>query len=194
MPLAFPSVNRGEVAFGFFNVDSDMLLLEQHFFFADAFCARVGDLAGAFAGEAVESVLAGHVIARPEDVGDLMGAIHGVRFTGFLGDTYRRYPFPARPEDFKQQPEGHETRDVLLGLIEPYAESAAILFRADPVAGEVAIGDVRFTRAVFQDLVAYVWRGGWPRWRDEVRPDYVLAMQDAIAARASNWLDAEVCR
>ena len=29
MPLAFDSLNHGIVAFGFFNIDSDMLLLEQ---------------------------------------------------------------------------------------------------------------------------------------------------------------------
>jgi hypothetical protein len=32
----------------------------------------------------------------------------------------------------------------------------------------------------FQELVKYVWRGGYPRWKDELRPDYVLAMKDKI--------------
>ena len=29
MPLAFESVNRGAVAFGFFHIDTDMLLLQE---------------------------------------------------------------------------------------------------------------------------------------------------------------------
>jgi hypothetical protein len=30
MPLAFESISHGTIAFGFFNIDSDMLLLEQY--------------------------------------------------------------------------------------------------------------------------------------------------------------------
>lgn len=35
MPLAFQSLNRGRAAFGFFNIETDMLLLDNHFMFAD---------------------------------------------------------------------------------------------------------------------------------------------------------------
>ena len=38
MPLAFESVNRGTIAFGFFNIDTDLLLLQQYFLFAEDFC------------------------------------------------------------------------------------------------------------------------------------------------------------
>ena len=38
MPLAFESTTHGTVAFGFFNIDSDMLLLENRFFFATDLC------------------------------------------------------------------------------------------------------------------------------------------------------------
>ena len=38
MPLAFESLNRGTIAFGFFNIDTDLLLLQQYFLFADDFC------------------------------------------------------------------------------------------------------------------------------------------------------------
>lgn len=31
MPLAFDTLSHGTIAFGFFNIDSDMLLLEQYF-------------------------------------------------------------------------------------------------------------------------------------------------------------------
>jgi hypothetical protein len=70
MPLDFESLSHGTVAFGFFNIESDLLLLERSFFFASEFC----------------------------------------------------------------------------------------------------------------ELVDYVWRGGYPRWEDEVRPDYVLAMAQAVQA------------
>jgi hypothetical protein len=178
MPLAFESRNRGRVAFGFFQIESDMLLLEECFFFASAFCERVGEAALGEPGGRWATTFPGHVIERPEDVGDLLGAIHGRRFTGFIGETYRRYPFPAREEDFKQNPEGFRTRAELLEIISPFADEREIAF--ETAAGEVRIGDVRFSRAGFHELVRYVWRGGYPRWRDDVRPAYVHRMKAEI--------------
>ena len=32
MPLSFSSTTHGNIAFGFFNIESDMLLLENYFF------------------------------------------------------------------------------------------------------------------------------------------------------------------
>ena len=46
MPLGFESTNRGEFAFGFFNIRSDMLLLDNRFFFATDLCASLAVLAG----------------------------------------------------------------------------------------------------------------------------------------------------
>lgn len=34
MPLAFESISHGTLPFGFFNIESDMLLLDHYFFFA----------------------------------------------------------------------------------------------------------------------------------------------------------------
>ncbi|MEJ2023744.1 MAG: hypothetical protein P8Y00_01760, partial [Deltaproteobacteria bacterium] len=45
MPLAFESLSHGTGAFGFFNIASDMLLLEHYFFFAEDFCAWIVDMA-----------------------------------------------------------------------------------------------------------------------------------------------------
>jgi hypothetical protein len=45
MPLAFESMSHGTVAFGFFNIDTDMLLLEQYFLFGSEFCRQIGKLA-----------------------------------------------------------------------------------------------------------------------------------------------------
>ena len=183
MPLAFESTTHGTFAFGFFNVRSDMLLLDNRFFFATAFCALMGERAGSEAG-ARAAALDGWVIDRPEDVGDLMGAIRGRRFTGFIGDTYRRYPFPAAPEEFRQAPEGDGTQAEFAAMIEKYARRAPSPFEADRTAGRVAMGGVEVTVAVFHDLLRYVWRGGYPRWRDEVRPAYVVAMKERIGESA----------
>jgi hypothetical protein len=179
MPLTFESLDRGAVAFGFFNIDSDMLLLEERFFFADAFCDLVVRAASVRT-EPVEIPWTVRVIERREDIGDLMGAIRGERHTGFIGETYRRYPFPEREEDFRQKAEGDRTRTEFLEMITPFAVERRDVFRADPVELEVAFGDVRFDRDGFRALVEYVWRGGWPRWRDEERPGYVLGMKEAV--------------
>ena len=44
MPLAFNSLSHGQIAFGFFNIDTDMLLLDRYFLFADKFCNSIIDM------------------------------------------------------------------------------------------------------------------------------------------------------
>jgi len=180
MPLAFPSLSHKEIAFGFFNIDGDMLLLERSFFFADAFCDAVTRLAAADPDRPFETTIPAFAIDDPEDVGDLMGAIHGVRHTGFIGDVYRRYPFPARPEDFRQKTRGFETRDEFRVLIEPWAREEEVRLSARPVPAEITLSEVRFSWKAFRELVRYVWRGGWPRWEDEGPPEYVHAMRGDV--------------
>ena len=182
MPLEFESLSHGTIAFGFFNIESDMLLCDRYFFFADDFCEKVMDMAGHAGEKAYQTVWAVQAIAAAEEIGDLMGAIHGERFTGFLGDAYRRLPFPARMEDFKQKPEGQQTQALFRALIEPYARPCEIRLAWHPEPPGVSIGDLVFTREVFHDLLRYVWRGGWPRWRNEERPDYVEALAAPIDA------------
>ncbi len=41
MPLAHRSLSHGTVVFGFFNIDTDCLLLNNVFFFATDFCAWI---------------------------------------------------------------------------------------------------------------------------------------------------------
>lgn len=190
MPLGFESTNRGEFAFGFFNIRSDMLLLDNRFFFATDFCAFLIDLAGNAADE-IEARLSAWIIDRPQDVGDLMGAIHGRRFTGFIGETYRRYPFPAAPEEFRQAPEGDATQADLAAMIGRCARRGVLPFAASRAAGRVSIDGVEMTPDVLRELVRYVWRGGYPRWRGEVRPEYVVETRDAIE-RGGSWLFAGV--
>ncbi len=180
MPLAFESISHGTVAFGFFNIDSDMLLLDRYFFFSTAFCGHINDIAAWEPGESKQLSWQVYHIPDPEKVGDLMGAIHGVRFTGFIGEVYKRYPFPQKKADFKQKPGGIRTHDIVEAIIQKFGKRSEVLFTLDEVQNEAAIGPYRFSRSSFQALIRYVWQGGYPRWRDEQRPDYVLTMRDGI--------------
>ena len=181
MPLAFESLNQGTIAFGFFNIDSDMLLLEKYFLFGSEFCQYISDMAENFGAEQFESSWPVYMIEDREQIGDLMGAIHGFRFTGFIGELYRRYPFPEKSEAFKQKPEGYKSQAFVEGLIANYADRILLPVRADNRALEIDIGEYKFNRKTFQELITYVWHGGYPRWRDDIRPDYVLDMKDKIA-------------
>jgi hypothetical protein len=187
MPLAFNSLNHGTIAFGFFNIDTDLLLLEHYFLFADDFCAYLSLLAAHSEKGSFETSWDVHSIERCQDVGDLMAAIHGVRFTGFIGEVYRRFPFPRNEADFKQKPEGHENREALQNMILRYATIKKIPVRGDREHQRVTVAEYLFTREVFHQLVEYVWLGGYPRWRDGVRPDYVQEMKKALG-KASGWL------
>ena len=182
MPLAFESLSHGTVPFGFFNIDSDMLLLDRYFFFAGDFCDCVTALAGPAARGAM--LRPAYVFSRPGDIGDLMGAIHGIRHTGFIGEVYLRFPFPAEPVNFKQKADGWKTRDIMLGIISHYAVRRDIEIVVTPAASDIQIGDYRFSRAGFHELLKYVWRGGYPRWKNGVRPEYVRHMAEAASKGA----------
>ena len=180
MPLAFDSLSHGTVAFGFFNIDSDMLLLEQYFFFATAFCEYVSKVSDQEGDGSFKMSWEVYQIKDPEDMGDLMGAIHGIRHTGFIGELYCRFPFPGKPQDFKQRPDGIKNQAIVEDIIEEYARRMEIPFGIEEVVREVAIGQYRFTWSAFQELIRYVWQGGYPRWKDEKRPDYVMDMKMRI--------------
>jgi hypothetical protein len=180
MPLAFESLSHGTVAFGFFNIESDMLLLDRYFLFADRFCSYISALSKNAALESYQTQWMIQLIDSRQDIGDLIGAIHGVRHTGFIGELYRHFPFPLRLEMFKQNPDGDQTQSRVLEIIAKYAQPREILVAISAKGSEIQIGDYRFNRNQFQALIKYVWRGGYPRWRDETRPDYVVAMKDIL--------------
>ena len=89
MPLAFNCISHGTVAFGFFNIESDMLLLEHYFFFASDFCRYVEDIVEWDNEKPYVTTWPIFCIESSEAIGDLMGAIHGVRFSGFIGELYK---------------------------------------------------------------------------------------------------------
>ena len=180
MPLAFDSLSHGTIAFGFFNIESDMLLCDRYFLFADDFCRYVEDMAENAGEQFYRASWRVQVIEEAEEIGDLMGAIHGVRFTGFLGELYRRFPFPQRPDDFKQNPDGFQTQSLVTEIISKYAQNQAVQVIVDNEKMETEIGIYRFTRNQLQELLKYVWRGGYPRWKNEIRPAYVLEMKNKV--------------
>jgi hypothetical protein len=183
MPLSFESMSHGIIAFGFFNIDSDMLLLEQYFLFGSEFCLYIGEMAENFNEAQYKSKWPVYTIEDREQIGDLMGAIHGIRFTGFIGELYRRYPFPQESAAFKQKPEGYLNQAVVRDIVSRYARQVLLPVEANHRALEVDIGTYKFSRKTFQELITYVWQGGYPRWRDGIRPDYVLDMKNKIEGR-----------
>ena len=183
MPLSFESLSHGAVAFGFFNIESDMLLLESTFLFAEDFCGYIRRLAES--GPTPSSMEWEVFLLSRSDVGDLMGAIHGVRFTGFIGDTYRKFPFPNDPAGFKQKTAGFRNRKAFESMIAKYARSGLVPFTADAKGEVVGIGVYLFSRLWFQALLKYVWQGGYPRWQDEKRPSYVMEMRKKISESSS---------
>lgn len=180
MPLEFQSLSHGPIAFGFFNIESDMLLLDRYFLFADDFCGYISSLATQASNEASEKTWNVYFIERGEDIGNLMGAIHGMIFQGFIGEVYKLFPFPQDQAGFKQKPYGSKNRATVETLIKRYGKMIEISVVEDKKRETITIGDYAFTRSSFQELVKYVWRGGYPRWKDEVRPEYVMEMKGTI--------------
>lgn len=179
MPLAFHSISHGQIAFGFFNIDTDMMLLNGHFFFADDLSEAIGDMASRSGDGPVDISLDAYTLDI-SSTGNLMGAIRGTDLRGFIGEVYRCFPFPAEEEKFKQQPEGFERRHIIEEIVKQYADMKPIHVIADNAHGTVELGGYLFDRAGFQALVLYLWAGGYPRWRDGVRPGYVMKMKRII--------------
>ena len=184
MPLEFHSISHGAVPFGFFNIKTDMLLLQKRFFFAHRFCEVVKNLAAGGAGS--ESTLPCWRIDHSAMIGDLHGAIRGDYLKGFIGATYGRWPFPKKKADFKQDPDGHQTREEVESLIEHVSLAEEIVVRWN--AQVVSLDTMSFSVEEFARLVAYVDRGGHPRWRDDRRPDYVADMTTALQQASSPLL------
>ena len=180
MPLEFQSISHGPIAFGFFNIETDMLLLDHYFLFAREFCNYISEIAKEKRIESDEIIWKVYRIERGIDIGNLMGAIHGMTFQGFIGEVYKLFPFPEKPEGFKQKPDGSKNRLTVEKLIQQYASIINISLIVDKDREKIAIGEYVFSRDSFQKLIQYVWRGGYPRWKDEVRPDYVLEMKASI--------------
>jgi len=185
VPLEFQSLSHGRITFGFFNIDTDLILLERYFFFAHFFCNTVEKIASWKDHKVEKFVIPGYVIERFENIGNLMGAIHGIDLGGFIGAVYQLFPFPQSPEKFKQKLDGKAHRAVVENLIIQWGQPVKILVEVEAGSQRVKIAELLFGKAAFRELVAYVWRGGMPEWEDMLRPDYVRKMKDAINTSVS---------
>ncbi len=181
MPLAFQSLSHGEISFGFFNIESDMLLLNQYFFFASDFCNNISQLASSDQNRNESIMTEWDVYSlRLYDIGNLMGAIQGIDLRGFIGETYRLFPFPKETWAFRQNPEGYKTRKTIENVLRKYVELSKIPVVVETPGKKVAIGEYIFNKHWFHELLRYVWMGGYPRWKDGICPQYVLDMKEAI--------------
>ncbi len=182
MPLLHESISHGQIAFGFFNIETDMLLLNDYFFFASDFCRHVIDLARQTADKPYRAAWSAHVMPH-EAIGNLHGAMAGADLSGFIGAVYRLFPFPRQAPAFKQNPDGYARREQIESLAARFAPAQRIPVMVNSHSEFIAIGNYAFNRPQFQALLNYVWLGGYPRWKDDVRPTYVIEM--AAAARVS---------
>ena len=174
MPLAFDSHSHGRIVFGFYNIETDNLLLNNLFFFCTDFCdaARRIRIPGA------STAIRGHVFSSQEAIGDFTGAMHGVRFTGYMGEIYREWPFPSKPEGFRQKVHGARNREKVHAMLSRHASEVDILL-ARLENQYVQIGDYLFDDNQFLALLHYIRRGGMPCWEGHekgARPEYVGEM------------------
>ena len=176
MPLQFESINHGLIAFGFFNIESDMLLLENNFIFASDFCRNIVELSQKATEKGLDTDWTVWQIETRADMGDFMGAMNGFRYTGFFGELYTKYPFPKLRIDFKQKPDGWKTQTDVKQIIDKYGKLKSIHIHVDEGFERIDIGNYAFTKTVFVELIRYVWQGGFPQWKDGVRPGYVADM------------------
>jgi hypothetical protein len=180
MPLEFDSLSHGKIAFGFFNIETDMILLEHYFLFAQDFCNHISKIAEIPINEIYESSWDIYLIENNFDIGNLMGAIYGIDFRGFIGEVYKLFPFPKEREKFKQNPEGFKTQSLIEKLTQKYGKKMKIQFLIHLKDDKIGIGEYLFNRTSFQELIQYIWMGGFPCWKDGIRPDYVLRMESMI--------------
>ncbi len=185
MPIAHDTLSHGHIPIGFFNIETDMFLIEDHFIFASDLCGAISDWTKG--PDDIDTDLDFHVIEDRNDLGDLHGSIRGVVHTGFIGELYRLWPFPEAEEDFRQNPEGHGTRAQVEEVIGRYGKPVTVKVAITKREGIIAIGDYRFDRPQFHEVIAYIWRGGMPQWKDGRRPKYVDDMMKAVTG-SSHWL------
>ncbi len=177
MPLLFKSLSHGDVAFGFFNIETDIILLNNYFFFASDVSHYIREIAWQTPHESCAMDWSAYILEEKQ-IGNLMGAITGVDLCGFIGEVYGHFPFPYKPEEFKQHTEGYAKRELVEDIIKRYAPLTKIKVVTDVTAKTLKIGDYIFDKRGFQELLTYLWVGGYPRWMDEARPGYIINMKE----------------
>ncbi len=174
MPIAFDSKSHGKVVFGFYNIETDSMLLNELFFFSTDFCNAVREIRHPM----TNTTIPGHSFSNQEDIGDFTGAMHGVHYTGYMGELYQEWPFPSKPEDFRQKLEGTKNSGKVQAILTKHSSEMDIeLGRSDN--HDVQIGQYTFNKEQFIAFLHYVRRGGMPTWQgfeEGKRPTYVTEM------------------
>ena len=65
-------------------------------------------------------------------------------------------------------------------IIQEYTGKTSIPFVIDQKVDQITIGEYLFSKVSFHELIKYIWLGGFPRWKENLRPDYVSAMKKII--------------
>lgn len=188
MPISFPSKSHGQIPIGFFNIETDMFLLDRYFFFSTDFCMWVMEWADD--GDVSRDEKTVYAIRKREMIGNLHDAIRGYAFTGFIGEVYKLFPFPESPSGFKQKPYGTQNRPAVEKAIQSFAVllKIPIVFHQD--SPTIDFGDYTFSAEVFQDIIGYIQAGGMPGWLNGQPPDYVTRMMARLAI-TRHWFFSE---
>jgi hypothetical protein len=179
MPILFSSKSHGNIPVGFFNIETDMLIMGHYFFFSTDFCEWVIEWADTDDLNGDEKIV--YAIQQREKIGNLAGAIHGYEFTGFIGEVYRLFPFPERPDGFKQKPNGTQNRLTVEQTIQPFALQLKVPIVFHRKNLRIDFGDYTFSAIVFQEIIKYIEKGGMPGWLNGNPPDYVTRMMAKLA-------------
>jgi len=179
MPISFSSISHGRVPIGFFNIETDMLLMDRYFFFSTDFCEWIIEWADAEDFSRDEKMV--YAIQQREMIGNLSGAIYGYEFTGFLGEVYKLFPFPESRSGFKQKPYGTQNRQAAERAIQPFAVQLKIPIVFHHESLTIKFGDYTFSAEVFQEIIGYIEAGGMPGWLNGRPPDYVIRMMAQLA-------------
>lgn len=153
-----------------------MLLLDRYFFFATDFCEAVCKMAEEQGGMTSDVSFQAYVIQDPGRIGDLHGGIAGTHYSGFIGETYKKHPFPKDEAKFKQQTEGFKTRADFAQMILNFGAPIDLILHQENDKNQVSIDPYKFSQKIFSHLIEYVIQGGYPGWLDDIAPDYVGKM------------------
>jgi len=179
MPISFPSISHGQIPIGFFNIETDMLLMDRYFFFSTDFCEWINEWADT--GDFSPDEKTVYAIEQREKIGNLSDAIHGYEFTGFIGEVYKLFPFPKKPSGFKQKPYGTQNRSAVETAIQPFAVQLKIPIVFIQESRTINFGDYTFRAEVFREIIGYIEAGGMPGWLNGRPPEYVTRMMTQLA-------------
>ena len=108
MPLQFESISHGPIAFGFFNIETDMILLNQYFLFANDFCHHIIH-SSENDKETYEAPWEVYPIEKGAEIGNLIGTSMGLTTAVLLEKSIRS----------SLSPEKHLSRTLRVLKIEP---------------------------------------------------------------------------